>query len=174
MNFKMFQFNSEFIYTREIINSKIQGQLTLQRFRYSGWLANRTLYEKKSWMPDRLAVHSGIVLGVSQNNQVIYILERNDTGVNLRPHYHFSKNDVITLFQPLNITCNDLLKNISKYLESELKMEYNIITNNCHTFTARFTSRYGWLKFTDPLNLICIASALLSVPFLLKTLVDIR
>ncbi len=169
----MFHYDSEFIYTKEIYDNQVQEDLLiLKRFNFTGWLANRTLYEKKSWMPDTLAVHSGIVLGIY--NQKIYILERNSSGINLRPHYHFSKNDVITLFQPLSITCNDLLKNISKYLESELKMEYNIITNNCHSFTARFTSRYGWLKFTDPLNIIYLAGALLSVPFLLKTLVDIR
>lgn len=165
----LFDFNENFIYTHIIDNNIVKEPIVIKRFKYSGWLANRTLYEKTAWMPVFLAIHSGIVLGCSIDDSCLYCLERNSTGVNLKEHTHFCDKGVITIFKP-TICSEDLLKNIKTNLKSELLTNYNVVSNNCQTFTARFTTRNG-MGFTDPLNAVVVTTFILSLPFITKKLI---
>lgn len=167
----LFNYDENFIYTHVIDNNIVKDPLVLKRFKYSGWIANRTLYEKAAWMPVFLALHSGIVVGSSIDSRSIYFLERNDKGINLKEHTHFCDNGVVTIFKPTTICTDDLLKNIQTNLEKELLTNYNLISNNCHTFTSRFTTLNG-MGFTDPLNIIVLTGCILSIPYIIKKLMN--
>jgi hypothetical protein len=135
----LFSFDSTFIYTYRIANSKIISPICLRRLNITGFILNRAVTGLANSV-----MHTGIVLGLLETNDNfldrLYVCEFSSSGFNILPYSLFSCGFVVDILplQGGQSSC-EILERLSKAINAPdfLTQKYNLCWNNCQTFVNK-------------------------------------
>lgn len=140
-------YDDKYIYTYEC-TPKTYRPITLLRVNITGHIISRPVhFEQVDANLTKPFTHTGVVLGTDVTNvnfpANLFICDKQQQCLRIVSFEEFRDGDTVSILKPIRTTCPDrVLARLKKYI-SEGKDQYDLLLNNCQSFTNEIVYGYN-------------------------------